>query len=417
MRDVRIGDAVLDLLGAARAAGLRAGPEPGLFACATCDLSADADLEPVSVLVVRHPSTAGGRVINILFAHAACSPSAVTESDTQIDVELILGQVNLIPTLIGGGPESSEAAGLVMEPRFPVLESVDLQANAHMQMFLSEGLHLLGLSDIDFDRLAPAPGWRAVLAPGTHPDQTRVTILCGHHEPRVVASDVGIRPGSRWLDLVEASGSIALYAGLIGMLDTPDRDTMTLIHAIGKAALEGNLTGGLIEAVNIALLGRGREVGGEPAGGDRSPAVDVDPDQRLVLPAHGLPVLIPVRVLPGDAPVVVHERLQRLGHVEDLGVPVDLHVRAVPVIGQDTDRHLLVAPQVVGLGPVGIGRDHDPAVRVDATGDGGQLRGAAGPRGDEQTAVPGPQKLQQRGAFGLGRRCDCHIPTINSFMT
>ena len=69
-----------------------AGPDPGLFACATCDLSADADTEPVSVLVVRHPSTGGGKVINILFAHAACSPSAVTESDTQIDVELILGR-------------------------------------------------------------------------------------------------------------------------------------------------------------------------------------------------------------------------------------------------------------------------------------------------------------------------------------
>jgi hypothetical protein len=410
MRDVRIGDAVLDLLGAARAAALRAGPEPGLFTCAACDLPADADAEPVSVLVVRHPGTAGRGVINIRYAHAACAPSAVTVSDSRIDVDLILGQVNLIPTLIGG-----DAAGLVLEPRFPVLESVDLQANAHMQLFLSEGLHLLGLSDIDFDRLTPAPGWRAVLAPGTHPDQTRVTILCGHREPRVVASDVGIRPGARWLDLVGASGSIALYAGLIGMLDTPDRDTMTLIHAIGKAAMDGNLTGGLIEAVNIALLGRRREVRREAAGGDRPPAVDADPDQGLVLPAHGLAILLPVRVLPGDAPVVLHERLQRLGHVEHLGVPVDLHVRAVPVIGQDTDRDLLVAPQVVGLGPVGIGRDHDPAVRVDTARDRGQLRGSIGPRGDEQATVPGTQELQECGPFGLGRRCDSHAPTLNSF--
>src|SRR6478752_10107864 len=39
----------------------------------------------------------------------------------------------------------------------------------------------------------------------------------------------------------------------------------------------------------------------ESAGGDRPPAVDGDPDQRLALPLHGLPVLVPIGVLTGDA--------------------------------------------------------------------------------------------------------------------
>src|SRR5690242_6977453 len=49
------------------------------------------------------------------------------------------------------------------------------------------------------------------------------------------------------------------------------------------------------------------QAGGEAAGRDGAPAVDVDADQRLVLAPHGVPVLVPVGVLAGDAPVVLDQ--------------------------------------------------------------------------------------------------------------
>src|SRR3954454_16877874 len=67
----------------------------------------------------------------------------------------------------------------------------------------------------------------------------------------------------------------------------------------------------------------GGEAGGEAAGGDGTPAVYVEADQRLVLAAHGLAVLVPVGVLAGDAPVVLDETVERLGHVEHLRAAVD----------------------------------------------------------------------------------------------
>src|SRR5450631_1903835 len=54
---------------------------------------------------------------------------------------------------------------------------------------------------------------------------------------------------------------------------------------------------------------RGGQPLGETAGGHGAPAARRDPDQRLALPPHGVAVLVPVRVLAGDAAVVLHQRL------------------------------------------------------------------------------------------------------------
>ena len=51
----------------------------------------------------------------------------------------------------------------------------------------------------------------------------------------------------------------------------------------------------------------------EAAGGDGAPTVDRDPEQGLALPAHGLPVLVPVGMLARDGAEVVDEGLERIG--------------------------------------------------------------------------------------------------------
>ncbi len=71
----------------------------------------------------------------------------------------------------------------------------------------------------------------------------------------------------------------------------------------------------------------------EASGRHRAPARRRDAQQRLALAHHGLPVLVPVRVLAGDGPEVVHQRLHRLGHVEHFGGAVDLYPGPAEVVG------------------------------------------------------------------------------------
>src|SRR5208282_1243634 len=96
-------------------------------------------------------------------------------------------------------------------------------------------------------------------------------------------------------------------------------------------------------------------------GRDRTPAVDGDPDQRLALPPHGLPVLVPVRVLARDAAEVLDQAVLRVPgrHVQYLGGPVDLNVGVVPRIGVDQDGYRRIAAGVDRLRAVRIGGDDD----------------------------------------------------------
>jgi DNA-binding MarR family transcriptional regulator/GNAT superfamily N-acetyltransferase len=75
------------------------------------------------------------------------------------------------------------------------------------------------------------------------------------------------------------------------------------------------------KTISVLLTG---QPGREAAGRDRAPALRRDPQQRLALLHHGLAVFVPVRVLAGDRPVVLDQRLDGLRQVEHLGPAVDL---------------------------------------------------------------------------------------------
>ena len=97
---------------------------------------------------------------------------------------------------------------------------------------------------------------------------------------------------------------------------------------------------------------------------------------------HGRAVVVPVGMLAGDAAEVLDQAVLGLlaGHVEDLGGAVDLHPRVVPLVGEDEHAGARVAAQVGGLGAVGVRRDDDPAVGVDAAGHRRELRAPVGRR-------------------------------------
>ena len=59
----------------------------------------------------------------------------------------------------------------------------------------------------------------------------------------------------------------------------------------------------------------------EAARGHRAPPPWGDTDQALALVDHRLPILGPVGMLAGDRPVVVHQRLDGVGQVDDLARP------------------------------------------------------------------------------------------------
>src|SRR3954453_363485 len=141
----------------------------------------------------------------------------------------------------------------------------------------------------------------------------------------------------------------------------------------------------------------------EPAGRDRSPPGDGDPDQRLALPGHRRAVLVPVRVLAADRPVVVDQGLQRFRQVQHFRLPVDLHPRPVPVVGEHAQRDGRIAPQVGHLRPLRIGGDHDPAGVVDPAGDWGELRAAGGPAGGPNGGGGGGRRVTST-AWWRGRR-------------
>jgi hypothetical protein len=108
-------------------------------------------------------------------------------------------------------------------------------------------------------------------------------------------------------------------------------------------------------------------------------------------------------VLAGDAAEVVLERVERgvvrasfRGHgVQDLGVAVDLHPGAVPVVGEHQHRRATGAPDVAGLRALGVGRDHQPPLAVDAAGHGGGLRGAVLALGEQDEVVTRAHEVEE----------------------
>jgi MFS family permease len=166
----------------------------------------------------------------------------------------------------------------------------------------------------------------------------------------------------------------------------------------------------LLEADGIGLGVRARR---EAAGRDGTPAVDGDAQQGLVLPDHGGAVVIPVGVFAGDTPVVLDETVECVGHVQDFRGPVNVNVGAVPVIGQDAERHSRIAAGIAGLRSRGVGGHHDPAVAVDPARHRRGLRAPVGSGGDDDAAVARPDEIQQCGKLdtvggsGAGHESSC----------
>src|SRR5829696_5644225 len=77
-----------------------------------------------------------------------------------------------------------------------------------------------------------------------------------------------------------------------------------------------------------------------------------------------------------DRPVLPDETVCSIRHVRYFGVAVDLHPRAVPVVGEDQHRALRVPFGVAGLHSGRIGGDDDPAPVVHTTGHRRDLRAA-----------------------------------------
>ncbi|MFC0037280.1 hypothetical protein [Actinomadura rayongensis] len=245
MRDIRISTEVAARLSAAHIRQLRDGPDPGVYQCCECSAPGDADAEPTSVVVYAYPG-----VVNVVFAHAWCSDSALTWKDDP-SVRAGLERVHVLPLMFG----STGSAALMIAPYFPARTS-DFQSNSQIRRWLEDGLHLVLSLDALLEEPPPTPGWKAWLVPGDSPGQTRLTIrsrLGSPHEPITVVDDIGIRVQGAWTRAVKATGKIALFAGLTEIHKLPDRDPMAIMDELAKAFQAGALTCGLIEADWIEL--------------------------------------------------------------------------------------------------------------------------------------------------------------------
>src|SRR3989442_10488681 len=85
----------------------------------------------------------------------------------------------------------------------------------------------------------------------------------------------------------------------------------------------------------------------ELAGG----ALYLDADEAALLFLHPLAVLVPVRVLAGQAAVVVDQELHRLGERGDLGRPINLDPSTEERVSHRAQRCARVEPQVAYLRP------------------------------------------------------------------
>lgn len=250
-RDVRISAEAAAAIGPARASALAAGPDPGRYTCGSCRQPGDADFEPTSILVYRHP----GGILSVVCAHAACCPSTVEDRD-DFDAS-VMDQVRVVPVILSGAVRDRWAA-LVIQPRVPVELAVPTgpdRTSAQVSGWLRDGLSLMGT----VPSLPPpaADGWRVVLlaADGTE-YLVRVTVLCRSGVPggpAVVAEDMPIVPVPGWLDIARSRGAVPVYAGLTGLDRTQGQAPYKVARALAAAGGKGLLAGGLAEAAVISL--------------------------------------------------------------------------------------------------------------------------------------------------------------------
>jgi hypothetical protein len=105
-------------------------------------------------------------------------------------------------------------------------------------------------------------------------------------------------------------------------------------------------------------------------------------------------------VLAAEGAEVVDERLEGLGQVEHLAPSVDLHVRAVPVVGEHHEADPRVAARVGDLRPLRVGGDDEAALTVDAARHRRGLQAAVGAGRRQHDVVPLAAEVEQAGQVG-----------------
>jgi hypothetical protein len=91
-----------------------------------------------------------------------------------------------------------------------------------------------------------------------------------------------------------------------------------------------------------------------------------NPDQAAALFDHGRPVVVPVRMLPGDGAVLLHQRFHRLGQADDLNVAAELRPLANEPVIEHAQPGSGVAADVQGLDCRFAGTDDKTIPRVNA---------------------------------------------------
>jgi len=106
-----------------------------------------------------------------------------------------------------------------------------------------------------------------------------------------------------------------------------------------------------------------------------------------------------------DRAVVVDERFDGIGHIDDLRIAIDLHVGAVELVRQHSDARAWITPQVGGLGTPRVTRDHDPALLVDPACHRRTLQRSIRSKRGEHHAMSRSDEFQQpRQIDGVGGR-------------
>src|ERR1700730_6987613 len=98
----------------------------------------------------------------------------------------------------------------------------------------------------------------------------------------------------------------------------------------GQAAARLTVGGACVmgPAYGVARRSRRRQA----SGGNRSPALRVDPQQALALIDHRSAIVVPVGVFTGDGAVVLDQRIERVGQVHHLRRAVDLDIGVAEVV-------------------------------------------------------------------------------------
>src|SRR5215204_4086998 len=91
-----------------------------------------------------------------------------------------------------------------------------------------------------------------------------------------------------------------------------------------------------------------------------------NPDQAAALFDHGGPVVVPVRMLPGDGAIVLNQRFHRLGQADDLDIATELCPVAKEPVIEHTQPGSGIAADVQGLHCGFAGADDQTILRVDA---------------------------------------------------